>query len=170
MFELYRQGLFVVQPPDDRSVESSMTMSSLMTTRPPAPRDRSAGEETFTPDELAAILREASRRQESRDVATLDQALETARELGIDEKHVRAAAEAHRAKRQRRDALHALTVRERMKLGRVVWSAALAVSIVTIAASWHIGQIVLFGMSIGAVAQAFRWIRAEIRERTESGL
>ncbi|MFA6957219.1 MAG: hypothetical protein WC538_15220 [Thermoanaerobaculia bacterium] len=139
-----------------------------LTTAPPTARARSAAEATFTPAELAAILREASRRQESRDVASLDQALETARELGIDEQHVLAAAAAHRAKKERRDALHALTVRERLKLGRLAWSAALAVSIVTIAASWNVGQIVLIGVSIGVVAQAFRWIRAEIRERTDA--
>lgn len=146
-----------------------MTMPAITTTRSPSTRVRSGLGETFTPEELGEILQEANRRQDSRDVATLDQALETARELGIDEQYVFAAADAHRAKRERKEALHAMTVRERMKLGRIAWSAALVTSIVTIAASWSVAQLALMGLSIAAVAQAFRWIRAEIRERTDSG-
>lgn len=143
-------------------------MNTITTTTRPARREMGATDETFTPDELATILRDASRLQNAREVASLDQALETARELGIDEQHVLAAAEAHRRRRERRAALHALTVRERMKLGRIAWSAALVTAIVTIAAGWNIAQLALIGLSIGAVAQAFRWVRAEIRERTDT--
>ncbi|MBI2215145.1 MAG: hypothetical protein HYU52_15965 [Acidobacteria bacterium] len=138
------------------------------TTKPRGLGGQFATDESFTPDELAAILREASRRQSSRDVASLDQALETARELGIDEQHVLAAADAHRKKRERRDELHALTLREREKLARIAWSAALVTAIVTIAASWNVAQLALIGLSIGAVAQGFRWLRAEIKERTDT--
>lgn len=126
-----------------------------------------ADDESFSPDELAAILRDANSRQTTREVATLDQALETARELGIDEHHVRAAAEAHRAKKARRGELHGLTLRERRKLGNLAWSAAMVTCIVTLAAGWEIAQLALLGLSIAAVAQGFRWLRAEIRERTD---
>ena len=117
-------------------------------------------EETYSPDELAAILRDANRRQTTREVATLDQALETARELGIDEQHVRAAAAAHQAKRARRAALHELTVHERRKIARIAWTAAMVTTIVTLAAGWEIAQLALLGLSIAAVAQGFRWQRA----------
>lgn len=129
--------------------------------------EQPATEEAFSPDELAAILREANTRQTANEVSTLDQALETARELGIDERHVRAAVEAHRAKKARHTTMHALTVRERRKLGNLAWSAAMVTCIVTLAAGWEIAQLALLGLSIAAVAQGFRWLRAEIRERTD---
>lgn len=129
--------------------------------------EQPATDESFSPDELASILRDANRRQTTKDVATLDQALETARELGIDEQHVRAAAEAHRAKKAHRSAMHALTVRERRKLGSLAWTAAMVTCIVTLAVGWEIAQLALLGLSIAAVAQGFRWLRAEIRERTD---
>lgn len=124
-------------------------------------------EESFSPEELASILRDADRRQTTRELSSLDQALETARELGIDEQHVRAAAEAHRERKANRGRLHALTIRERRKLGNLAWSAAMVVCIVTLAAGWEIAQLALLGLSIAAVAQGFRWLRAEIRERTD---
>ena len=40
-------------------------------------------------------------------------------------------------------------------------------TIVTLAAGWEIAQLALLGLSIAAVAQGFRWLRAEIRERTD---
>lgn len=140
-------------------------MTTGTTHRPHRPSP-STDEQGFTPDELALILRDASRRQESRAVASLDEALETARELGIDERHVLAAAAAHREKRARRAILHAHAVRERNKLGHLAWSAALFAAIVTVAASWNVAQLALVGFGIAAIAQAFRWLRAEISERT----
>lgn len=147
-----------------------MTMESLTHAQRQRSSAATRADETFSSDELAAILRDANRRQTTKDVATLDQALETAHELGIDEQYVRAAAAAHLEKRARRDELHALTLRERRKLGRIAWTAAMVTAIVTLAAGWEIAQLALLGLSIAAVAQAFRWLRSEIRERTDNGV
>ncbi len=145
-----------------------MTMETLSSAQRPRADEQSVKTDSFSPDELASILREANRRQTAGDVLSLDQALETARELGIDEQHVLAAAAAHREKRAHRDALHELTLRERRKLARLAWTTAMVTCIVTLAVGWEVAQLALLGLSIAAVAQGFRWLRAEIRERTDS--
>ena len=124
-----------------------------------------APQESFTHEELAAILREADRRQQTKDVATLDEALETARELGIDERHMIAAVEKLRAEKAQRAMRRARTLQRRNRLVRFLITMVFVLTIVSLAAGLQTAEVVLFGMSIAAIAMAFRWIRSEIEER-----
>lgn len=120
---------------------------------------------TFTPDELASILSDANRRQSSPSVATIDEALETARELGIDETHVLEAARALQEKKIRRDVLARRSHAQFMKLVRYLGTMAFVVTIVGFAAGIPTAKLVAFGMGIGAIVMVAQWIKALFNER-----
>lgn len=119
-----------------------------------------ARDETFTPDELAEILREANRREGSSGLATIDQALETARELGIDETRVLEAAEAIRERKARREQLSRRSRSYLMKLVRYLGTTVFVVALVSFIAGVPTGRLVAFGMGIGAIVMTAQWIRA----------
>jgi len=136
-----------------------------------ATRDRSKDlpvsvkEAQFTPDELAAIMREANSRQSSPAVATIDEALETARELGIDEKHVMDAARELQEKKIRRDVLRRRSKARLMKLVRFLGTMAFVVTLVWITAGQQPAGLAAFGMSIAAFVMAAQWVKALFEER-----
>lgn len=120
---------------------------------------------TFTPDELAQILRDANSRQSSPEVSTIDEALETARELAIDERHVLAAAKALQEKKIRRDVLRRRSRSRLMKLVRYLGTMAFVVTLVSLLAGLSTGKVVALGMGIGAFVMVAQWIRALFDER-----
>lgn len=125
----------------------------------------SAREVTFTLDELAQILREANSRPSSPAVATIEEALETARELGIDERHVLEAAAALREKRLRIEGLREQSRARLVKLVRYLGTMAFVVFLVGFVAGVPTAKIVAFGMGIAAIVLTAQWIRALFDQR-----
>lgn len=120
---------------------------------------------SFTPDELVQIMREANTRQSSPAVASIDEALETARELGIDEKHVLEAAREMQEKKIRREALRKRSRAQMMKLVRYLGTMAFVVTLVAIVAGIPTAKLVTFGMGIGAFVIAVHWVKAMFNEQ-----
>ena len=126
--------------------------------------------EMLTTDELASVLREASRlqgeeRQKGMALNTLDDALTTAGELGIEERYVHAAASHVRAQRERLANLRAITRRRRSK---VVAFAGLTVALtfgIALSADTEAGLAVLFGMSIALLIMTAKWFQAWLQEK-----
>jgi len=133
-------------------------------TSPPA-RAREQLFDDLTTSDLAEVLREASRIQESRELATLDQALETARELGIDEKHVVAAAEKVQREKARRARLRTVTRRRRAEFLHFFGLMLVISTFVLVAAGAPPAQMTLFGMSIAAFIMAVKWAQAWAAEK-----
>lgn len=125
----------------------------------------SVREGSFTPDELAKILREANSRQSSPAVASIEEALETARELGIDERHVLEAATALQERKARHEALRKRTRAAFMKLVRYLGTMAFVVFLVAFAAGVPTARLVAFGMGIGAIVMTAQWIKSLFNER-----
>lgn len=119
----------------------------------------SVREGTFTPDELAQILREANSRQSSPLVSSIDEALETARELGIDETHVLAAAKELQEKKIRLEVLKRRSRNALMGLVRYLGTMAFVVILIGFIAGLPTARIVLFGMSIAAIVMTAQWIK-----------
>jgi len=145
-------------------MEMAIDQQSRSRTRP-GERFVSSEDERFTPDELASILREANTRQSSPAVASIEEALETARELGIDEKHVLAAAQDLQAKKERRQALRQESKRRLRRLIRYLGTIAFVALIVGVSAGVPTAEAVAMAMSIAAIVLAARWIRALFDER-----
>ena len=116
-------------------------------------------------NDLATVLSEASRIQQNRELSSLDQALETARELGIDEKHVVAAAEKLQRHKARLARLRTVTRRRRAEFLRFAGLLIIIPLFVMMVASTNAAQAVLFGMSIAAFIMGIKWFRAWIAEK-----
>jgi hypothetical protein len=138
-----------------------------MTRNRPAPAGQNL---ELTPEELAEVLRDASslqtREQESgRDITTLDGAIETARELGIGEAHVHAAAAKLRQRKDRLQRLRNISRTRGRHVLRFLGTMALVTTIVLISGGMDAAQATLFGMSIALVVMCFRWGRALLAVR-----
>ncbi len=120
---------------------------------------------TFTSDELAQILKDANTRTSSPDINTIDEALEVARELGIDERHVLDAAKALQEKKIRHDVLRRRSRSELRKLVRYLGTTAFVVTLVAFTAGIPYAKLVAFGMGIAAFVMAAKWIRTMFDER-----
>lgn len=138
--------------------------------RPPAQKEPEPGTvDTLSSDELSSVLSKASRiqaekQQAGREVATVDQAFETARELGIDDEHVREAMDELRRQKGRRALFRAATRRRRAFL-RFVASMLGTLVIVGITAGIPTARIVALAMTIPLLILGFHWIRALFFER-----
>jgi hypothetical protein len=133
------------------------------------PRNLPADQEVeLTPEELAAILQEASRLQESRSsahVTTLADAYETAREIGIAPEHVDAAAEKLRRLRTINARVSARASRRRKSFLNFAWITLLVCLAVLFLRGLGPARMVLLGMSIPLLILGFQWVRAEYRRR-----
>lgn len=139
--------------------------------RPPVTRVR--GKEPsleLSSAELAEVLKDASsiqtsRQETGRELATLDEAIVTARELGIAEEHVREAASRLQRKKDRLLRLRNVTRHRRNNILRMMGSMLMVGTIVSLAAGFGTAKIVLMAMSIGLAVMVFRWLRAIGAER-----
>ncbi len=142
-----------------------------------------AGAPQLTSDELSDLLSTAIARQEGEarygDVATLDDALEIARQLNIPEQHVVAAAEELRA-RKVQEAEHRLTLEQRTLRkraikagrGRAFTTGTVLAAVAGVAASFFTGVFAWLALPVVAAAYlAARWlfipVSDEEADRTE---
>lgn len=126
--------------------------------------------DTLSSDELSSVLSKASRiqaekQQVGREVATVDQAFETARELGINDEHVREAIDELRRQKGRRALFRAATRRRRRAFLRFVATMLGTVVIVGIAAGLGTARVVALAMAIPFLILGFQWMRALFFER-----
>jgi len=126
--------------------------------------------DTLSSDELSSVLSKASRiqaekQQVGHEVTTVDQAFETARELGINDEHVREAIEELRKQKGRRALFRAATRRRRRAFLRFVASMLGTIAIVGFTAGIPTARIVAMAMTIPLVILGFHWIRALFFER-----
>lgn len=126
--------------------------------------------DTLSSDELSTVLSKASRiqaekQQVGRDVSSVDQAFETARELGIGDEHVREAIEELRRQKARRALFRASTRRRRRAFLRFVASMLGTFAIVALSAGFRTAQIVAMAMTIPLMIIGFQWVRALFFER-----
>jgi hypothetical protein len=145
-------------------MEMTIEQKDLARTNRERGRPAESGE-TFTPDELAQILREANSRQSSPSVATIEEALETARELEIDEAHVLEAARALRARKSRLEELRGRSRARLVKLVRYLGTTAFVVILVGFVAGIPTARLVAFGMGIAAIVLTAQWIRSLFDQR-----
>lgn len=129
--------------------------------------------DTLSSDELSSVLSKASRiqaekQQVGREVSTVDQAFETARELGINDEHVREAIDELRKQKGRRALFRASTRRRRRAFLRFVASMLGTIAIVGISAGLRTAQIVAMAMTIPLLIIGFQWIKALFFERYPS--
>jgi Flp pilus assembly protein TadB len=134
------------------------------------PRRQPADDEVeLTPEELSAILQEASRLQESRStsahVTTLADAYETAREIGIAPEHVDAAAEKLRRLRTIHSRASARAARRRRSFINFAWITLLVCLGVLFLRGLGPARMVLLGMSIPLLILGFQWVRSEYHRR-----
>lgn len=132
-----------------------------------------ASVDTLSSDELSSVLSKASRiqaekQQAGREVSSVDQAFETARELGINDEHVREAIEELRRQKARRALFRASTRRRRRAFLRFVASMLGTVAIVAVSAGFRTAQIVAMAMTIPLMIIGFQWLRALFFERYPS--
>ena len=125
------------------------------------PRPSPAEQElTLSEEELSQILKEASSRESrptQKDVATVDGALEAARELGIPDEHVLAAIDKLRAQKSRRATLKSVMLRRRDKTIRFLGIMLISCLIVAIHSGLSTAAIVFVGMLIPLFTQALAW-------------
>lgn len=126
--------------------------------------------DTLSSDELSSVLSKASRiqaehQQVGREVSTVDQAYETARELGINDEHVREAIDELRRQKGRRALFRAVTRRRRRAFLRFVASMLGTITIVGLSAGLRTAQIVAMAMMIPFLIIGFQWVRALFFER-----
>jgi len=129
-----------------------------------------ASSDTLSSDELSSVLSKASRiqaehQQVGREVSTVDQAFETARELGINDEHVREAIDELRKQKGRRALFRAATRRRRRAFLRFVASMLGTVAIVGLAAGFDTARVVAMAMTIPLLIIGFQWIKALFFER-----
>lgn len=122
---------------------------------------------TFTSSELARILQEANSRQSSGEVNTIEEALETARELGIDEKHVLAAAREAQEKRQKEESLRKASRGKLNRIFRFAGTTVFVSAIVFVATDGNLGLVKLTasGMGIALVIMTFTWLHSLFQQR-----
>ncbi|HET7711502.1 MAG TPA: hypothetical protein VFL80_06195 [Thermoanaerobaculia bacterium] len=133
---------------------------------PSAPR----GELQLTTDELATLVTHAARlqgeeRQKGREINSLEDAVSTAKDLGIDERYVLAAATEMQQHRTRIARLRTIT---RQRFSKLVGFLGLTVAVsagVSLTAGTKTGLTVLFGMSIALFIMAGKWVQAWLQER-----
>lgn len=129
--------------------------------RPPRP-SKAEEELTLTQEELARILQEASSRNApaTRDVTTVDGALEAARELGIPDEHLLEAVDRLRAEKSRRVQLKGVVGRRRDAALRYLGVTLLTTSIVAVTASPKVALIVLVSMLLPLFKLGFAYYQA----------
>ena len=124
---------------------------------------------TFTSSELSQILQEANSRQASGEVNTIDEALETARELGIDEKHVLAAAREAQEKKQKADTLQKESRKRLNGIFRFAGTIAFVSGIVFVATqNLALVQLTASGMGIALFIMILSWLHSLYQQRFPS--
>lgn len=121
-------------------------------------------------EELSEVLQRASsiqtmKQNSGRDVTTLNNAIETARELGIAEEHVLEAAGELRRRKEHFGRLKSIARKRRNNFVRMIGTTMFVVTMVFFFGGMNAAQAVLFGMSIALVVLAGRWGRALLAQR-----
>jgi hypothetical protein len=139
--------------------------------RPTASTD-SAEDLSFTPDELTALLQQASqldaRKVEQSHPVSLADALQTARDLGIPEEHVLMAAEdLKRSKVKVARRRHALVSRRNAFIRFLFITLSVSIGMLLMS-GLHTALVIFAAMSIPLLLLGSRWIMARI-DPTEGG-
>lgn len=119
---------------------------------------------TLTPEELTELLKRASAREsqsmQTREVATIEEALQTANELGISREHVLAEIAELRDVKSRDGRIERMIARRRDSFVRFAGLTLLVGGGLTVLIGFSTAKFALFGMSIALFVLGLQWWQA----------